>query len=51
MPADPTHPDQLDGEQRYRADLAAYLDSLPVGGLAELLGPRPAAGRPPEACG
>jgi hypothetical protein len=29
MPADPIHPDQLDGEQRLRADLAAYLDNLP----------------------
>jgi hypothetical protein len=38
MPADPNHPDQLHGEQRFRADLAAYLDSLPIGQLAELLG-------------
>jgi hypothetical protein len=29
MPADLIHPDQLDGEQRLRADLAAYLDNLP----------------------
>jgi hypothetical protein len=36
MPADPIHPDQLHGEQRFRADLAAYLDSLPIGELAEL---------------
>jgi hypothetical protein len=28
MPADPTHPGQLDGEARFRADLVAYLDSL-----------------------
>jgi hypothetical protein len=42
MPADPTHPDQLGGDQRLRADLVAYLDSLPVGELAELL----ASGRP-----
>jgi hypothetical protein len=41
MPADPIHPDQLDGEQRFRADLAAYLDSLPVNELAELLGEPP----------
>jgi hypothetical protein len=37
MPADPIHPDQLAGHQRFRADLAAYLDSLPVGELAEPL--------------
>jgi hypothetical protein len=37
MPADPIHPDQLDGERRFRADLLAYLDSLPIGELAELL--------------
>jgi hypothetical protein len=30
MPADPIHPDQLGGAQRFRADLAAYLDSLLV---------------------
>jgi hypothetical protein len=36
MPADPVHPDQLDGEQRFRADLVAYLDSLPAGELGEL---------------
>jgi hypothetical protein len=41
MPADPIHPDQLDGEQRFRADLAAYLDSLPIGELAGLLGQLP----------
>jgi hypothetical protein len=41
MPADPSHPDQFDGEQRFRADLVAYLDSLPVGELAELLGELP----------
>jgi hypothetical protein len=41
MPADPIHPDQLGGEQRFRADLVAYLDSLPVGELAELLGELP----------
>ena len=37
MPAEPIHPDQLAGEQRFHADLVAYLNSLPVGGLAELL--------------
>jgi hypothetical protein len=36
MPADPYHPDQLAGEARFRADLVAYLDSLPVCELAEL---------------
>jgi hypothetical protein len=41
MPADPIHPAQLGGEQRFRADLVAYLDSLPVGELAELLGELP----------
>jgi hypothetical protein len=35
MPADPIHPDQLHGDQRFRADLVAYLDSLPIGELAE----------------
>jgi hypothetical protein len=43
MPTDPFHPDQLDGEQRFRADLVAYLDSLPVGELAELLGELPSS--------
>jgi hypothetical protein len=41
MPADPIHPDQLHGEARFRADLVAYLDSLPVSELAELLGELP----------
>jgi hypothetical protein len=41
MPDDPIHPDQLDGQARLRADLAAYLDSLPVGELAELLSELP----------
>jgi hypothetical protein len=36
MPADPIRLDQLGGEQRFRADLVAYLDSLPVGELEEL---------------
>jgi hypothetical protein len=36
MPADPIHPDRLGGAARFRTDLAAYLDSLPVGELAEL---------------
>jgi hypothetical protein len=43
MPADPIHPDQLHGGQRFRADLVAYLDSLPVGELAELLGELPSS--------
>jgi hypothetical protein len=49
MPADPIHPDQLDGDQQFRADLVAYLDSLPIGELAELLGelpPQPSAAAP-----
>jgi hypothetical protein len=39
MPDDPLHPDQLDGEQRFRADLAAYLPGQPARprGLADLL--------------
>jgi hypothetical protein len=41
MPDDPIHPDQLGGQARFRADLVAYLDSLPVGELAELLGELP----------
>jgi len=49
MPADPIHSDQLDGEQRFHADLVAYLDSLPVGKLAELLGEL--APQPPGAAG
>jgi len=49
MPADPIHPDQLDGEQRFRADLVAYLDSLPIGELAELLGG--ATSQPPGTAG
>jgi hypothetical protein len=37
MPDSPTHPEPLSGEQRFRADLVTYLDSLPVGELAALL--------------
>jgi hypothetical protein len=51
MPADPIHPDQLDGEQRFRADLAAYLDSLPVGELAELVGELPSSRQEPLGLG
>ncbi len=47
MPADPTHPDQLGGEARFRADLVAYLDSLPVHELAELLGELPGSRQEP----
>jgi hypothetical protein len=47
MPADPIHPDQLGGEQRFRADLAADLDSLPVPKLAELLGELPSSRQQP----
>jgi hypothetical protein len=43
MPADPTHPEQLGGEQRFRADLVAYLDSLPVGSWPSCWGSCPAA--------
>jgi hypothetical protein len=41
MPDSPIHPEQLGGEARFRADLAAFLDSLPVHELAELLGELP----------
>jgi hypothetical protein len=48
MPADPTHPDQPDdGQQRFRADLLAYLDSLPVHELGELLGELPRSRQEP----
>src|SRR5215208_1201458 len=47
MPADPIHPEQLDGQQRFRADLAAHLDSLPIGELAELLGELPRSRQQP----
>jgi hypothetical protein len=47
MPADPTHPDQPDGQQRFRADLVAYLDSLPVHQLADLLGELPSSRQQP----
>jgi hypothetical protein len=47
MPADPIHPDQLDGPARFRADLVAYLDSLPVGEVAELLGELPSTRQQP----
>jgi hypothetical protein len=47
MTADPTHPDQPDGQARFRADLVAYLDSLPVGELADLLGELPGSRQEP----
>jgi hypothetical protein len=47
MPAEPTHPDQPDGQARFRADLLDYLDSLPVGELAELLGELPSSRQEP----
>jgi hypothetical protein len=47
MPADPIHPEQLAGNARFRADLAAYLDSLPVNELAELLGELPRSRQQP----
>jgi hypothetical protein len=34
MPADPTGPERLDGEARFRAGLVAYLNSLFLHGLA-----------------
>ena len=43
MPADPTQPDQLGSQARFRADLVAYLDSLPVQELADLLGELPSS--------
>jgi hypothetical protein len=45
MPADPIHPDQLHGDQRFRADVVAYLNSLPVNELAGLLGELPSSRR------
>lgn len=47
MPTDPIPPDKLDGQRRFRADLVAYLDSLPVGELAELLGELPSSHQEP----
>jgi hypothetical protein len=47
MPADPTHPGQLGGAARFRADLLAYLDSLPTHELAELLGELPSSRQQP----
>jgi hypothetical protein len=47
MPAALIRPDQLAGEQWFRADLVAYLDSLPVNELAELLGELPSTRQQP----
>jgi len=47
MPLTPIHPDQLAGGARFRADLVAYLDSLPVCELAELLGELPTSRQQP----
>jgi len=41
MPDSPTHPEHQSGDQQLRVDLVAYLDSLPVGELAGLLGELP----------
>jgi hypothetical protein len=48
MPDRPTLPDPTSdqGEARFRADLVAYLDGLPIVELAELLGELPS--RRPE---
>jgi hypothetical protein len=51
MPADPIHPHQLDGAARFRTDLTAYLDSLSVGELAELLGELPRSRQEPLGLG
>ncbi|HEX8135902.1 MAG TPA: hypothetical protein VF880_21030 [Actinomycetes bacterium] len=51
MPADPIHPDQLHGDQRFRADLVAYLNSLPVNELAGLLGELPSSRQQPLGLG
>jgi hypothetical protein len=51
MPADPIHPDQLGGQQRFRANLVAYLDSLPIGELAELMGQLPSHRQQPLGLG
>jgi hypothetical protein len=48
---EPIHPDQLHGDQRFRADLVAYLDSLPIGELAELLGELPRSRQEPLGLG
>jgi hypothetical protein len=51
MPADPVHPGELAGQARFRADLVAHLDSLPVGELAELLGDLPSSRQKPLGLG
>jgi hypothetical protein len=47
MPADLTGPDRPDGQAWFRADLAAYLDSLLAPELAELLGALPSSRQEP----
>jgi hypothetical protein len=51
MPADPIHPDQPAGAARFRADLAAYLDCLPISEPAELLGELPRSRQEPLGLG
>ena len=51
MPADPIHPDQLDGQARFRADLVAYLDSLPISELASCWGELPRSRQEPLGLG
>jgi hypothetical protein len=51
MPVDPIHPDQPHGDRQFRADLVAYLDGLPVGELAELLGELPRSRQEPLGLG
>jgi hypothetical protein len=53
MPDKPTLPEPTSdqGQARFRADLAAYLDSLPVGELAELLGELPSCRQQPAGLG
>jgi hypothetical protein len=49
MPGRPTLPEPTSdqGEARFCADLAAYLNSLPIGELAELLGELPRSRQEP----
>jgi hypothetical protein len=51
MPADPIHPNQLHGPARFHADLVAYLDSLPINDLAELLDKLPSKRQQPLGLG
>jgi hypothetical protein len=47
MPDRPTLPEPTGGQQRFRADLLAYLDSLSVHELADLLGELPSSRQEP----